>query len=259
MPLDLPAPDPTALPRTPLDLVVCQIRFENKPENVSPQIGLAVYEALGGADGEYGRLNEVKGQAVNLDITSGRVDRTEGPNGWQFQSKEAAWTVSLFPDHVALECHRDYPGWEEFSARLDHVIQALVEHVAPAIEHRAGLRYIDHISEIEATSPTDWIPYLAPEILGMAAHEFLGQHVVQARHQVLLDLGENYRCVINHGFVPGDNGRLGYGLDYDVSREGGRPFDVDALRETLSVLHDDALKIFQASITSDLYDFFAQA
>ncbi|HEX8103571.1 MAG TPA: TIGR04255 family protein [Solirubrobacteraceae bacterium] len=258
MPLALPAPDPASLPRTPLDLVVCQIRFENKLENTAPQVGLAFHEAIGGPDGDYSRLNEVKGQGVDVDLSRAQVNRTEGPHGWQYQSRNAAWTVSLFPDHVALECHSDYPGWDEFSARLDQIIKALVDHVEPAIEHRVGLRYIDHIAEIEATRPSDWVRFLAPEILGFAAHESLGQHIVHARQQVLLDLGEDYQCVINHGFVPGDNGRLGYGLDYDVSREGGRPFDVETLRETLGVLHDDALKLFQASITSDLHDFFAQ-
>lgn len=259
MPLALPAPDPAALPRTPLDLVVCQVRFETKPENSTPQAGLALHEALGGAQGEYDRLIEVTGQAMNVDVSSGRVNRSEGSSGWQYQSRDGAWTVSLFPDHIALECHRDYPGWEEFSGRLERILDALVAHIKPAIEHRVGLRYIDHISEVEATSPADWRPYLSREILGLAAHEVLGPHVAQARQQILLDLGGDHRCVMNHGFVPGDEGRLGYGLDYDVSREGGRPFDVDAVRETLGVLHEDALKLFQASITSDLYDLFAQS
>jgi uncharacterized protein (TIGR04255 family) len=58
--------------------------------------------------------------------------------------------------------------------------------------------------------------------------------------------------------LPRDDGRLDYLLDYDVFREGGRPFQLDAIREALEVLHGDASKLFYASITPDLYEIFRQ-
>ena len=121
------------------------------------------------------------------------------------------------------------------------------------------MRYIDNIHEVAATAPSDWAAFLAPEILGLAAHDVLSTRVINARQQVLLDLGGDYGCVLNHGFLPDENaGRLGYGLDFDVYRDGARAFDPAAVRETLSVLREDANKLFRASITDALYDLFRQ-
>jgi uncharacterized protein (TIGR04255 family) len=240
----LPDPDPALLPGAPLDLVVCQVRFELRNEISTPQVGLTFQAALGGKDGEYPRLDSVG----------------DAPGGWRFQSADGAWIVSLMPDHLALESRRSYPGWETFSVRLHTLIDVLVAQLGPEIEQRVGLRYIDQIKEVDATSAADWSRYLAPELLGLAAHEVLGAHVANARQQLLLDLGEDYGCVLNHGFLPDENSdRLGYALDFDVFRDGARPFDPAALRETLSILHEDAFKLFRASITDELYDIFRQS
>jgi uncharacterized protein (TIGR04255 family) len=259
----LPDPDPALLPGAPLDLVVCQVRFELRNEISTPQVGLTFQAALGGKDGEYPRLDSVGGQAINLEVSgtgAPTVTRNDAPGGWRFQSADGAWIVSLMPDHLALESRRSYPGWETFSVRLHTLIDVLVAQLGPEIEQRVGLRYIDQIKEVDATSAADWSRYLAPELLGLAAHEVLGAHVANARQQLLLDLGEDYGCVLNHGFLPDENSdRLGYALDFDVFRDGARPFDPAALRETLSILHEDAFKLFRASITDELYDIFRQS
>lgn len=259
MPLTaLPEPDRSLLPDSPLDLVVCQIRFEHKPEISQALRALSFHEAIGGADGDYAKLDELSGQSVNVDLGGGApsVTRDEAPGGWQFASADGAWIVSLVPEHVALECKGDYPGWEEFSQRLHALLDALVAQIGPAVERRIGLRYIDLITEMDARRPEDWVDFLAPEIVGLAGHSALGEHVANARHQVLFDLGAGHGCVLNHGFVPQEGGNLGYLLDYDVFRDGGRAFDPAAVRETLTALHDDALKLFQATTTDALRERF---
>jgi uncharacterized protein (TIGR04255 family) len=255
----LPEPDTALLPQSPLELVVCQIRYEPRSEVSNPRVALAFHAALGGTVGEYPRMDTVGGQAINVEVGPGgpAVTRNDGLTGWRYQSTDGAWIVSLMPDHLALESRRSYPGWEEFSTRLDSLIEVLGEELGPAVEQRTGLRYIDQITTVQAASASEWARYLAPEVLGLAAHEVLGEHVLNARQQLLLDLGEGHGCVLNHGFVPDDNaGRLGYALDFDVFRDGARAFDPAAVRDTLSVLHTDALKLFRASITDELYEVF---
>lgn len=254
MPLPLPAPDRTRLARSPLDLVVCQLRFETQGQVNEAQIALTVHEALGGADGRYPRLEPLQAQAVNFTLGLGApAVSQQGISGWRYQSADGLWIVSLMPDHVGLETTR-YTEWEDFRERMHELLEVTVEHIAPGIEQRLGLRYIDRITEVDASSPADWEPYLARELLGLALHEQLGPAVTTTRQQLLLDLDEGYACAVNHGFVPGENGRLDYLLDYDLFREGGRPFSADAVTEALDVLHDDAGKLFQASITPALYD-----
>lgn len=260
MPLDLPEPDSSLLPGSPLDLVVCQVRFENKPENSTPQVGLAIHQALGGGSALYPRLDQLRGQAVNFELgAQGRasVTQNESESGWRYQSADGLWIVGLMPDHLSLEC-KEYAGWEDFGQRLRDLIDVCAEHLAPEIEQRIGLRYVDRITEVDARMPRDWAEYLQEPILGFAAHEVLGDHLASARQQMVFDLGDTYGCVLTHGFLPREDGRLDYLLDYDVFREGGRPFDVDAVRETLEVLHSDASKLFHASISPALYEIFRQ-
>jgi hypothetical protein len=86
----------------------------------------------------------------------------------------------------------------------------------------------------------------------------LGLAVTAARQQLLLDLGEGFVCTFTHGFLPADGGRLDYLLDYDLSREGGRPFAVDGVRTALELLHVDALKLFYASVSEALLDLLRE-
>lgn len=260
MPLPLPPPDRTRLSRSPLELVVCQLRFEAQPEVAEAQIALAVHEALGGSNGRYPRLEPLAAQTVNF--TMGALGAPpavsqQGVSGWRYQSADGEWTVSLMPDYVGLET-TSYTTWEDFSERMHELLEVTATHIGPGIEQRLGLRYIDRINEVDASSPADWEPYLIPEILGLVLHEQVGPAVKTARQQLLLDLGEGYSCGVNHGFVPGDNDRVNYLLDYDLFREGGRPFSADAVSEALEVLHEDAGKLFQASITSALYELLGE-
>ena len=261
MPLPLPPPDRARLARSPLELVVCQLRFETQPEVAEAQIALAVHDALGGSDGRYPRLEPVAGQTINFTMgppgAPPAVSQQGMSGGWRYQSADGAWTVSLMPDHVALETTR-YTQWEDFSERMSELIDVTATHLGPGIEQRLGLRYIDRINEVDASTPADWKPYLVPELLGLVMHQQLGAAVTTARQQLVLDLGEGYSCGVNHGFVPGERDRLNYLLDYDLFREGGRPLNVKAIGEALEILHEDAGKLFQASITPALYELLGE-
>jgi uncharacterized protein (TIGR04255 family) len=260
VPLDLPEPDGSLLPGSPLDLVVCQIRFENKPEISTPEVALRIHESLGASEGSYPRLDQLQGQAVNLELGAqghASVTQHEGEAGWRFQSADGLWIVAIMPNHMSLESKK-YEGWETFAQRLHELVDVLAANIAPAIEQRIGLRYVDRISEVEARTPRDWVTYLQEPILGFAAHEVLGDYLATARQQMLFDLGDSHGCVLTHGYLPRDDGRVEYLLDYDMFREGGRPFSVEAVRETLDVLHSDASKLFHASITPALYEIFRQ-
>ena len=259
MPLPLPAPDRTRLARSPLDLVVCQLRFEAQPQVAEAQLALAVHEALGGAEGQYPRFEPVVTQAVNFTLgpPAPPAMSQQGVSGWRYQSADGAWTLSLMPDHVAVET-TEYTDWEDFNERMRELLYVAAEHVEPGIEQRLGLRYIDRITEVDARSPADWEPYLVPELLGLALHGAIGGSVTTTRQQLLLDLGEGYSCTMNHGSVPGENDRLNYLLDYDLFREGGRPFGVESVSAALEVLHDDAGKLFQASITPALHELLSE-
>jgi uncharacterized protein (TIGR04255 family) len=259
MPLNLPEPDQTRLPRSPLDLVVCQLRFEQQPRVSDSATALALRDELGGPE-RYPRLDQVHAQALNVMVGPGvapAVGQAAAGSGWRLQSGDGQWVVSLMPDHVALETTQ-YEGWDEFRDRFGELLDATSAQLGPGIEQRLGLRYIDRIGETGASAPADWRPYLTGELLGLVLDEALGPAVTAARQQLLLDLGDGFACTFTHGFLPGDGARLDYLLDYDLFREGGRPFAADGVRAALELLHVDALKLFHASVTEALLELLRE-
>jgi len=261
--LELPPPVHGRLPKPPLALVVCQIRFETKAAVGDGKTALHFHEELGGSTGHYGRPEkaDVRSLAVEVDGESGAV-RTlpAGPalNGWRLKGREEPWLVSLMPDFVSLETTGAYSSWKGFRARLAQVLAAAEVVLAPETEQRLGLRYVDQIDEPEVAAPRDWVEYVDPSLLGMAMHPTLGAAVTKAQQQFELRPSEEFGCVVRQGFVPdeGRPGRQSFVLDTDVFREGVRLFDATDVLEAADAFHTFALQVFQQSITEKLFDLF---
>jgi uncharacterized protein (TIGR04255 family) len=252
----LDEPDRTRLPRSPLELVVCQIRFESRALVSDAATATAFQRALGGTDGPFPEIGEAATGEVNFAVapgSPGAVTETQR-KGWRFSSGQTLAAV-LMPDHVTLET-TDYSTWEEFFPLLERVVDAAAEVVSPAIEQRIGLRYVDRIQELNLRSPEEWRPYIRSELLGPILHEGLGSAIRQAHQSLLLDLGEGTNCGLRHGPVEDPNrDSVDYVLDFDVFRQSGRPFDTNAIKETASRFNTLALKLFQATITEELLDY----
>lgn len=257
MPLDLPEPDDSRLSGSPLELVVCQIRFESRPVVSDGATALAFHQALGGESGQYPVVEQVEGQAVNVTVGPGQVPKAETTalNGWRMRSEDGAWIVSLMPDHVALETKR-YTTWaEDFQPRLGTVIDAAAEHVKPTFEQRLGLRYIDRIRELELTTATEWEPFISREFLGPIAHPALAPAIKAAQQQLLLDVGDGVQCLLRNGpLVDEERGVTDYVLDYDIHRQGSRAFAAESIKAAASEFNRTALQLFQASLTDTLLE-----
>jgi uncharacterized protein (TIGR04255 family) len=256
MPLALPDADPTRLEKSPLEVVVCQIRYENAPQAAEGVTALAVHETLGGAEGPYPNIDQAETRTVNFVIATGQVPAAEqaaGPPSWRFASKDGGWTVSLTPDFIALETTR-YTTWiGDFRDRLAAVVDAVAAHVRPVLSPRIGVRYIDRIAELDLRSPADWEPYITPELLGPTRHPTLGPGVRQAQQQLLIELDDEIACTLRHGFVP-EGERLDYLMDFDVFREAGRPFDAEDVKRTVDTLNDYSLRLFHTCVTPALLE-----
>lgn len=264
MPVELPtSPDRTPLIRSPLSLVVCQIRYETNLAVGEPQTARTFHDAIGGRHGAYSKVVPISGVAVNLALAPSSepsVSQRQALGGWRFAAEDDSVVVSLMPDHVAIETSA-YTTWEDdFRRRLHDVLHATAEFVNPVFEQRLGLRYINQLAEPDVQEPQHWERWIAPELLGALLHPMLGSGVLFSRQQLSLDLGESRFCTLNHGFAPDParEGMLTYLLDYDVYREGQRPFDVSDIETTADKFNTDSLALFQTSVTSALLDHCAQ-
>jgi uncharacterized protein (TIGR04255 family) len=259
MPLRLPAPDHTPLTASPLVQVIGQLRFEEHAEVSGSQLARSFHDALGGGTGDYPTVqNLVGGQTVTLSISpSGQpVANTKPSEGWRFSSKDSAgWAVALFPDSVGLETTA-YTTWEDFSARMSAVLDVAVSVVNPAFEQRLAIRFIDRVRNMGIDTPAGWEPYISPYLLGAILHPGIGSAVRGAQQILQIDLGNQEFCGMRHFTIPAENdpALFDYMLDFDIFREGGRPLDIENVKETLDRFNDYGEQLFQAAVTPALMD-----
>jgi uncharacterized protein (TIGR04255 family) len=256
--LDLPEPDRSRLARSPLELVVCQVRHERRLIVGEGATALAIHEALGGTGGAYPSIDEVSGAELNvamgLGIGAPNVRETK-TSGWRLASADGAWVITLMPDNFSLETS-SYTTWaDDFAPRLDAVIDAVSEHIQPTFEQRIGLRYVDRIDELGLTELAAWRPYLRPELLGLVAHPQLGPSVRRYQQQVVIELADGVMAGLRHGPVVEPGGDVvDYQLDYDIFRQGGHPFDPGSVKAASAQFNVYALQLFQATVSDALLD-----
>src|SRR3954452_5427635 len=103
MPLELPEPDTTRLPRSPLELVVFQVRFNRHAAVSDAHTATRFQTALARRVEGFGEISEVVAGEVNVSIGPATQTVNEArTTGWRFASAPTTAAV-LMPDHVALE------------------------------------------------------------------------------------------------------------------------------------------------------------
>jgi uncharacterized protein (TIGR04255 family) len=253
--VELPAPDRTILENNPLQLVVCQVRFDEADVLNDRKTARRFFSKLGGLDGPFPKFTQILTQRVTINPQAGpgETPTTEQQRGWQFSNAAGDCHITLLPDSLALETTA-YPGWDQFAPPLQRALDVLAEEADPAIEQRLGLRFVNLIILDEVHGGADWDGYIAADLLAPDHHPVLGPGIVGAQHRVVLDLGDELRCILNYALVPDANGsgRVGYMLDLDVFRERSAPFAAADVFKASELMNDRAVSLFQQVVTPRL-------
>jgi uncharacterized protein (TIGR04255 family) len=265
MALRLEAPDGRQLSKSPLTLVVCQVRFEQLPEIGDARTALALHEALGGRRGKYGKMEQIQSSSFAASMSPNlpaSMSKVADQQGWRFRSEDGNWLVTVFPDQASLETTIAYTNWQDdFRLRSEELFRALGSTLSPATRQRLGLRYIDQICDPVVHSPQEWQPYIRQEILGPVLHPTLGDGVSASQQQVEIDAGNDLHCSLRHGFFRDatKGNALTYVLDTDVFRADVATYDADTLIAEVEEFHKLVLQVFQACVTPALLDYLAQS
>ena len=165
------------------------------------------------------------------------------------------------PDSVALQAEASYAGWDDFIERVRELLEALDDILAPSVEQRVGLRFVDRIrgSRTDVAEPAEWAPYIEPPFLGLLALPGLGDAIKAGQQQHVLDAGDGATCRLRHGLaaVTGDE-RSVYVIDCDLFRDGVRQFDQAAILGIMGSFRDQADRVFAAAATPALLDVLIQ-
>lgn len=251
-PLRLPEPRDEPLRRSPLSLVVCQVRHDPVLAMSDSRRALDIKAQLGE------RYPKIEARRMMLSVVAGpggaKVDQGQ-PTGWQMRSSDEAWTVTLQTDFFSLETSA-YDGWHDFRQRLEELVKAVLSINQPVLEERLGLRMVDEVVDPPVTAPGGWRGWIRPELLGPLAGSDFGESVRTLQQVVELDAGGGYRVLFRHGTtpIPGDRDkRWVYLLDHDCFRQAGCELTQDGVLAAAEDLHRIALQVFQGAITPELY------
>jgi uncharacterized protein (TIGR04255 family) len=249
--------DEAPLDRSPIVSVVWQLRFEDHPALIAPQTVLRFQEILG----EAGQFKLDMLPKVQISVQAGGMIPGDAPipatrtggGGWRLTAADGTWQVSAESGSLAVEATR-YGTWEkDFAPRLQTVLGALRDVGAPLIESRLGLRYINVLTgSAVGKSPISGITELSglitPWLLG-PLNDPAVRDAVQASQGRAVFMFDQVNIMLNHGVIATDANELGYLIDIDAFREGGRALKIDEVIDFTAELHTAALGIFQHSLT----------
>lgn len=252
LPLALPAPPDEKLARSPLRLVVCQVRHERIMAVADVSRALEIHEAVRSL---FPRIEEITEEQIDVVVGSegGEVKRTEPLQGWRLQSADQKWTAVISQSYFSIETIA-YNRWTDFKDRLAVFARSIAKAFSPKLENRLGLRMIDQIEYPNPSTPTGFKGLIIDDILGPIANADLSHSVKSTQSLVELEGSDGVTINLQHG-CKNFEGTYSYVLDHDCFRQVGRPFSVDTILDTADKFHDLTKQVFRAVITEELYEY----
>jgi len=243
--------------------VVWQLRFEEHPALVAPQTALKLQELLGGetafslADLPRIKLSVQPLGPIAAESVSAPATGSAG-GGWRLSAADGSWHLNLESSSLSIESS-SYGSWSsDFLPRLQQVLDILENVGPPVIVSRLGLRYINIVvgSAVEKAPlerPSELSGIISPWLLGPLYEIRLRDFVQVAQGRIAFKF-DHANAILNHGVVSAENGELGYLVDVDSFREGGRAFRQGDVLADSANLHQIALGLFQASLTDEILE-----
>jgi len=167
----------------------------------------------------------------------------------------------------------DYDTFESFSGAFLMGLGIVHQAVSLGFSERVGIRYLDAV--VPEGGEKELQKYLVPEVLGLASR--LGDEVSVlhsfSETQIRTPVGNVLsRAIIQNGSLgfPPDLQPIGLEvadrfkkisgvhaiIDTDGSSEAREPFDLNTLKGKLQALHDEIIKVFEATVTAHALNFW---
>jgi uncharacterized protein (TIGR04255 family) len=250
-----PAIPSIPLPRSPLSLVVAQVRFP-LVASIADQAFIGPFQEL--IRSKYSDLRPQEERQVVIGPTGVQTQQTGVV--WRFSDEDSGWEVALAPEFIALATST-YTSRADFLGRLGQLLEAVHAWIAPRKVRRLGVRYIDRIDGEHLDSIRSLV---RPEVLGPMAIEssdpelrhsltdsqyhFSDQSVLRARWGLL-----PARSTFDPAIDPIDH--RSWVLDLDASHD-ERPFDPNAIQDQVQLFSDRIYRYFRWATTDDFLEAF---
>ncbi len=235
--------------RTPLKLVICQVRFSVLLRFSDGAFVAPFHEAI--VD-EYPTPD--REQVLGWEISPEKGVQSSPPTMvWRFTSADQAWSVVLGEAALTLEV-RGYRAIDDFAPRFERLVIAARDHLGVRQRLRLGLRYINEFRRADVETVADWAALFRPEFVGFVGTDLIEgnatQQTVQAQFETPMGTFN-----IRHGLFSGaavqpppqDAGKF-YLLDMDYFDSRSVPLEVPSTTERLRAYNDLMYRFFRWAI-----------
>ena len=246
---DLPPATWVLLRKSPLQVVVAEVRWARTGPELTGEHGLELRDAAAEHGLHLARIDPVRQQQVHFEM------RPEGPAavvnagvpGLKLSTSDGAISVTVMPDSLVVQCNA-YSRWSESLApQVAAAVAAVTRVVQPRLFQRVGLRYVNRLVSPDAVIAQSWRDRIEPTFLGPLLNPELGVLVASAQQQVELRLTDTAAAIIRHGpyrDAAVDN-TFAYLLDIDVFDTRSERFDPEAVSVLTRQLNRTAASLFQ--------------
>jgi uncharacterized protein (TIGR04255 family) len=239
--------------KTPLDLVICQLRFPPILK-ISSEAPARFQDKL---RSDYPLYREPAPLALGVGLPRDISSIIEGMlplpsvKAHEFLSEDEQWVVTLTHESLALTC-KNYSRWEDFRSHLQSALDLLVEIYRPPFFTRVGLRYRDLIRRsLLGLREVPWVELLSRDLAG-ELHSRIGPHIEGLGRQIVVGLQDGRaKVTIQHGFAKKD-GEICYIIDSDFYAT-DRTESQDAMA-ILNYFNRQSGRLFRWTISQRLHD-----
>ena len=238
--------------------VICQLRFPTIL-SIGSTVPAQFQEAVRDEFPQYvARQEQQPIKITNPNAPQPQIERQPPVTNYNFISTDGLWKINLTQNFVALSTLR-YTRWEDFAQKLDKVLALFIQIYQPAFFERIGLRYVNAFSRNRLGLQEElWDDLIEPPFIGVLSEPDVDEKLTtKCALDVEMNLGDKRHMKLHAG-----PGMLGDGkrdpepkfiLDGDFSVV-DRQLPISRVAGDLDVLHDYAVRLFNAAITQELHD-----
>lgn len=238
--------------RTPLDEVICELRFP-PVLRIDAEAPAAFQDRIRGVFPMYQRGPSAPPISLPPQLAQVLALGGGGAGVHEFGSEDDTWKLSLTKDSIALTT-RAYKEWKGFKEKLAPPLAALRDIYAPSFFGRIGLRYRDRIDRDRfGLADVPWAQLVEEVPLGEVGHEKIGSRVRHALRELIIELegtAGNVRVV--HGMERQEDGKSVYLIDSDFFTEAR--VETEGTDHVLDGFNRRAGHLFRWYITKRLHD-----
>lgn len=248
MTLALPDYEQVVLQGSPLEEVVCQLRFPQILKiSASPP---AEFQEL--VRKQLPTLEQERGIQIGMAGGEPILAATNEP-AWQFGSTDQQWTATLTSQFIALKTTA-YTEFEDFLSRLLSIVEPFERIYEPPYYARVGLRYVNRlVIEREDDRRVEWERLLNSHLAGIYADPVLRDGIAASNHQLVLktEYGQiGWRHSMDVGLTEGVPAER-FTLDFDHYNDG--QVACQSIRQLLLGFNDAVYRLFRWCLTDEGY------